>query len=178
METEIELLNLARRLNKDALITIFDFYSVSLYRYALLLCNDPVMADQVVGDVFAKLLDHFSSGNGPSNNLRYYLYKIAFHQVVDEVRILNRNALLEAPEFIKSNTNISFISLDNQLQFKQVLFAIQNDLTNDQRHVIILRFLEGFSLNESAEILGKKVGNIKVIQNRAIAALRKALEDK
>ena len=93
-------------------------------------------------------------------------------------RILNRNALLEAPEFIKSNINISFISLDNQLQFKQVLFAIQNDLTNDQRHVIILRFLEGFSLNESAEILGKKVGNIKVIQNRAIAALRKALEDK
>jgi RNA polymerase sigma-70 factor (ECF subfamily) len=50
-------------------------------------------------------------------------------------------------------------------------------LTDDQRHVIILRFLEGFNLNETAAILGKQVGHIKVIQNRAITKLRKALGD-
>jgi RNA polymerase sigma-70 factor (ECF subfamily) len=56
--------------------------------------------------------------------------------------------------------------------------AIQNELTEDQRHVIVLRFLEGFSLRETADIIGKQVYNVKVIQNRGIAKLRKALEQK
>jgi RNA polymerase sigma-70 factor, ECF subfamily len=52
---------------------------------------------------------------------------------------------------------------------------MNTDLTEDQRHVIILRFLEDFSLKETAEIIGKEVNNIKVIQNRGIAKLRKAM---
>ena len=60
--------------------------------------------------------------------------------------------------------------------FETVLRAIMNDLTEDQRHVLILRFMEGFSLKETAVIIGKKVGNVKVIQNRAISALREALD--
>jgi DNA-directed RNA polymerase specialized sigma24 family protein len=36
--------------------------------------------------------------------------------------------------------------------------------------------MEGFSLKETAAIIGKKVGNVKVIQTRAISALRRALD--
>jgi RNA polymerase sigma-70 factor (ECF subfamily) len=42
--------------------------------------------------------------------------------------------------------------------------------------VIILRFIEDFSLKETAQIVGKEVNNVKVIQNRGIKKLRKALE--
>jgi DNA-directed RNA polymerase specialized sigma24 family protein len=42
--------------------------------------------------------------------------------------------------------------------------------------VITLRFMEGFSVKETAAIIGKKVGNVKVIQTRAIAVLREALD--
>jgi RNA polymerase sigma-70 factor (ECF subfamily) len=59
--------------------------------------------------------------------------------------------------------------------FEAVIRAIKNNLTADQRHVIILRFLEGFSLRETADIMGKEVYNVKVIQNRGVAKLRKAL---
>jgi len=178
MENDVELLTLAKRLDKEALIKIFDLYSVPIYRYALRLCNDPVTADQVVGDVFAKLLDQFSSGKGPNTNLRSYLFEIAYHQVINELPISHRNILLEEPQFITSDANVSFLSLEDQLLSKQMLLAIQNDLTADQRHVIILRFLEGFSLKETALILGKTIGNIKVIQNRAMAMLRKVIEGK
>jgi RNA polymerase sigma-70 factor (ECF subfamily) len=61
---------------------------------------------------------------------------------------------------------------------EQVVHAIRNDLTNDQRHVIILRFMEEFSLRETAAIIGKTVDHVKVIQNRAIAAIRKSLDGK
>ena len=56
-----------------------------------------------------------------------------------------------------------------------LISAMNTELTEDQRHVIILRFLEDFSLKETAEIVGKEVNNIKVIQNRGIAKLRKAM---
>jgi DNA-directed RNA polymerase specialized sigma24 family protein len=38
--------------------------------------------------------------------------------------------------------------------------------------------MEGFSVKETAAIIGKKVGNVKVIQTRAIAVLRKVLDER
>jgi len=48
METEIELLTLARNLNNEALIKVFDLCASPLYRYVLRLCKDPLMADEIV----------------------------------------------------------------------------------------------------------------------------------
>ena len=59
-----------------------------------------------------------------------------------------------------------------------LILAIKNHLTANQRHVIILRFVEEFSLHETAEIVGKGVGSVKAIQSRAIAKLRKVLDQK
>ena len=58
-----------------------------------------------------------------------------------------------------------------------MFLAINKVLTDDQRHVVILRFLEGFDIKETAEILGKEVNNIKVIQHRALSKLREALQE-
>jgi RNA polymerase sigma-70 factor (ECF subfamily) len=175
METDIELLNHARMMDKDALVKIFDLYSAALYNYALRLCGDPLMADQIVGDVFAKLVDQFSSGHGPRAYLRSYLYEITYHQIIDEARYSKRRAPLEAAELPGQATHSGFSDPDNQIILKQILGAIQNELTNDQRHVVILRFLEGFSLRETAAIINKKAENVKVIQSRAIAKLREAV---
>jgi RNA polymerase sigma-70 factor, ECF subfamily len=174
METDIELLNAARRMNKDALVKIFDLYSSALYKYALSLRYDPVTADHIVGDVFAKLLDKFSSGQGPSADLRSYLYQATYHRLIDETRFSKRRASLEAVEWLRQDVRAGYISLEDQILYKQILHAIQNHLTTDQRHVIILRFLEGFSLRDTATIIGKKEDHVKVIQSRAIAKLRKA----
>jgi hypothetical protein len=56
--------------------------------------------------------------------------------------------------------------------FELIVHAIQHELTDDQRHVILLRFLEEFSLRETAAIPGKDVDLVKVMQSRAIAMLR------
>ena len=173
MEIDLELLNAAKLMNKEALVKIFDLYSSALYRYALRLCGDPMMADEIVGDVFAKLLDQFSAGSGPRAALRSYLYEITYHRVIDEARYSKRRVSLDAADWLGGANHPESLSLENQILFKQILQAIQNELTSDQRHVVILRFLEGFSLRETAAIIGKKAGHVKVIQSRAIAKLRK-----
>jgi RNA polymerase sigma-70 factor (ECF subfamily) len=175
METDSELLDKARELDKDALVKIFDLYASPLYRYALRLCGDPLLADQIVGDAFGKLLDQFSSGHGPRAYLRSYLYEITYHQIVDEARYWKRRVSLEATDWLEQATHSGFSDPDNQIILKQILEAIQTDLTDDQRHVVILRFLEGFSLRETAAIINKKADHVKVIQNRAVAKLRKSV---
>jgi len=177
-DSELPLLEAARAMNKEALVKIFDTYSPALYNYAFRLCNDALKADYIVGDVFAKLLDQFSAGNGPSTNLRSYLYEAVYHLIVDEARYSYREAPLETVEFAPYDGYSAYVNVENQIIIKAILLAIQNNLTIDQRHVIILRFLEGFSLSETAAIIGKNVNHVKVIQNRAITNLRKALEDK
>ena len=67
------------------------------------------------------------------------------------------------------------VQIEERVLMEGLVTAMNSELTEDQRHVIVLRFLEDFSLKETAEIVGKDVNNIKVIQNRGIAKLRKAL---
>jgi RNA polymerase sigma-70 factor (ECF subfamily) len=178
IEADLTLLDAARNMNQDALVKIFDLYSSALYNYALRLCSDPLEADQVVGDVFAKLLEQLSAGNGPSANLRSYLYEMTYHLIIDKSRYSRREAPLETVEFLRQDGTSTLIGLEDRMMFETVVRAIKNDLTEDQRHVIVLRFLEGFSLRETAEIIGKEVYNVKVIQNRGVAKLRKALDFK
>jgi RNA polymerase sigma-70 factor (ECF subfamily) len=163
-------------MNKDALVKIFDLYSLALFNYALRLCGDSLLADHIVGDVFAKLLEQLAAGNGPTSNLRSYLYEMTYHRIIDEARSSQRKVPLEVAAALTQDAPSVVVSVEDQLILKQILHAVQNDLTADQRHVIVLRFMEQFSLRETAVIMGKQVGYIKVVQNRAIAALRRSVK--
>lgn len=176
METENTLLDAARRMDQDALGQIFDQYASPLFNYAWRLCGDPALADHIVGDVFVKLLDQLSVGKGPTGNLRAYLYETAYHRVIDEARSARRGVPLEVADWLPQRNDSPFLRFENQAMFEQVMDAMRRELTDDQRHVLILRFLEDFSIRETAAIMGKKEGHVKVIQNRAISALRAALE--
>lgn len=162
-------------MDKNALVKIFDQHSSALFHYARRLCNDPVLADQIVGDVFANLLEQLAAGRGPTSDLRAYLYRSTYHRIVDEARYSQRRAPLEAAATLFQDTRAASLRAEDQIMFEQIVHALKHDLTEDQRHVIILRFLEEFSLRETAAITGKTVDNVKVIQIRALAALRKSL---
>jgi RNA polymerase sigma-70 factor, ECF subfamily len=177
MDADLSLLASARNMNQNALIEIFDIYAPGIYKYVFRLSNNAVIADQIVGDVFSKLLELFSSGSGPRTNLRSYLFEMAYHIFIDEVRYSYRRMPIEALDLTYIGGSSIDVSAEDRIMYEIVARAILNNLTEDQRHVIVLRFLEGFSLKETALIIGKKVGNVKVIQNRAIAALRTALDD-
>ena len=174
----VTLLKAAQKLDEAALTTIFDEYAPAIYKYALRLCHDPIQADNIVGDVFSQLLEQFAVGRGPQTNLRSYLYQTAYHLVVDHSRDNKHTAPLEvAVNMLDRGRTVSTPNqIEERVLMEALVSAMNSELTEDQRHVIILRFLEDFSLKETAQIIGKEVNNIKVIQNRGISKLRKALE--
>ena len=169
------LLKAARRLDQVALTEIFDTYAPALYGYILRLCHDPEQADQIVGDVFSKLLEKFADGQGPHKNLRSYLYQIAYHLFIDQTRYDQHIAPIEIVEYISGDTTTVQDEVENRALLDAVLLAINNGLTIDQRHVIVLRFLEGMDLQETAKIVGKSVNNVKVLQSRGVEKIRKVL---
>jgi RNA polymerase sigma-70 factor (ECF subfamily) len=177
MKEGVGLLKAAQKLDEEALTSIFDQFAPAIYKYTLRLCHDPILADNIVGDVFSQLLEQFAAGKGPRTNLRSYLYQTAYHLVVDRSRDNQHNAPLEVAEgsFEKGQFTPTQTQIEERVMMEALITAMNTELTEDQRHVIILRFLEDFSLKETAEIIGKEVNNIKVIQNRGIAKLRKVL---
>ena len=176
MSDELFDLEAAKNFDEDTLAKIFDTYAPVLYRYALRLTGDPQEADQIVGDVFARLLEKFAEGKGPSSNLRSYLFQIAYHVVVDNARERQRTVPIDIAEnFLAEDDGLSGV-VDERIKLDQVQAAIDTELTDEQRHVILLRYQEEFSLQETANIVGKKVNAVKALQNRGVSKLRQVLD--
>ena len=170
------LLKAAWNLDKTALATIFDLYSPALYKFISRLVHDPILSDQIVVAVFVQLVEELSAGGGPRTNIRSYLYHIAYLLVLERLRDKHPHSQLEvAIRTSEKDKTARQTPVDERVLMEALLSSMNTDLSEDQRIVIILRFLEDFSLKETAEIVGKDVNNVKVIQNRGIAKLKKAM---
>ncbi len=175
MKSDIRLLESIRKMDREALIRVFDEYAPILYNYVIRTCQDALTADQIVGDVFAKFLEQLSAGKGPTSNLRSYLFEAAYNLLVDHIRRDDRQLSLEKSVIHFPAALVASYDLEQILLYEAVSQAILHNLTEIQRNVIILRFMEGLSPRETAQVLGKSENVVKVTQNRAIASLRKCL---
>jgi RNA polymerase sigma-70 factor, ECF subfamily len=176
MDEFATLLKAARHLDKDALATIFDQYSPVLYKFVSRLIHDPVLSDQIVADVFVRLVEELSIGKGPRTSIRSYLYRIAYRLVVERFRERHPHSPLQVAVRLQEKDNPQpQTKMDERGMMEALISTLNSELSEDQRIVIILRFLEEFSLKETAEIIGKDVNNVKVIQTRGIAKLKKAM---
>jgi len=172
MKDETAVIAAAESLDQDALAAIFDEYAPALYKYLLRLGVNSQEADQIVGDVFVRLLEKLAEGKGPRTNLRSYLFQIAYHLVVDQARERQRTAPLDLADSVKEDMEPVQSQTEEKMLLEVLSEAMQNELTEEQRSVIVLRFQEDFSLKETAEILGKEVNAVKALQNRGINKLR------
>ena len=175
MKDESAVIAAASSLDKDALASIFDEYAPALYKYLLRLGASPQEADQFVGDVFARLLEKFAEGKGPRNNLRSYLFQIAYHLVVDHARDRQRAAPLDVADTVQEEMQPVQTVAEEKMLLEELSTVMERELTEDQRSVLVLRFQEDFSLQETAEIIGKNVNAVKALQNRGINKLRQVL---
>ena len=175
MTEESALLKAATSLDRDALATIFDEYAPAIYKYLLRLGVGTQEADQVTGDVFARLLEKFAEGKGPNKNLRSYLFQTAYHLIVDDSRDRQRTTILDVADTVKQESKPVQSMTEEKLLLEKLAATMERELTEEQRNVVVLRFQEGFSLQETAEIVGKNVNAVKALQNRGINRLREAM---
>lgn len=168
----------ARELKPGALAQIHDRYYDKIYRYARYRTGDGQVAEDTASEVFVRLLDALQNGRAPRESLRGWLFGTANHVVSDHFRRQYRvqNDDLEAHSALPASSETD---PDHQLQTNvthQQLRANLSRLTAEQQHVVTLRFGQGLSHREVAQLLGKTEGAVKLLQFRALKALREHLK--
>ena len=174
MALEKQLLKLARKYDQQALAEIYDRYSPGLFRYAVRLLDDGEQAENCVSETFSRFLSALQRGGGPKDHLQAYLYRIAHNWITDQYR-RQPSLPLDADFAVDPDPKVDPRSPSGDIILQDQVRAALRELTPDQRQVIILKFLEGWSNAEVAEAMDKPVGAVKSLQYRALAALRRLL---
>jgi RNA polymerase sigma-70 factor (ECF subfamily) len=173
-KSEEKLLVSARQLDEEALVSIYDTFSLAIFRYAFRLIGNSQAAEDVVSETFFRFISSIQAGGGPKKHLKAYLYRVAHNLIVDryrqaritevdyEIDTLMNSGSDEDPE-VQAERSIM------QMEVRQRLWS----LTDDQRQVIVLKYLEGLNNQEVAKVLGKPVGAVKSLQHRGLNSLRR-----
>lgn len=170
--TEQTLLEQAQRLDERALGQIHDRYYAEIYRFALYRTGRSEVADDIAGEVFLRLLDALHKGRPPRTTLRGWLYGVASNLVADHFRKAPR----ESQELDENHAAPHSPAAEAELQLVQAdVRQAMRQLTREQQEALAFRFGEGFSVEETAEAMGKSVNAVKALQFRAIEALRRVL---
>ena len=172
--TEPDLLRRVQQLENRALAEVYDLYSPGVFRYAMRLLGDAALAEDCVSETFSRLLQALHNGNGPQDYLQAYLYRIAHNWITDQYRRQPPPPLeLDERLIADAETDPQESAAKNQRQ-ERVRQALKS-LPKTQRQVIVLRYLEGWEVQEVAVCLKRSVGAVKALQHRATSTLRKFL---
>ena len=134
--------------------------------------------DDLVGDVFVQLARNLPGFEGDEASFRSWLFMVAHHRLIDERRKSTRRPVILTDEPMKldrpATTNVADEAVSN-ISIEE-LHLLLNDLTDDQRAVVMLRIIGGLSLDETATAMNKNLGAVTQLQRRGLAALRRAIE--
>ena len=177
MNRSTSLVQRVGRQDERALIRTYDKYAPAIYRYAYRLTGHEGTAQEVTSETFYRLLASLRNGGGPTDNLSAWLYRVAHNLVVDGYRRQPEEPtvpLAQAPEIPVNGRQEA--RLEHQERVARARSALRK-LTPLQQQVINLRFLEGLSIKETAEIMEKTEGAVKALQYRATNSMRRILEE-
>jgi len=177
--------NLKERLkNKDqvAFEELYDKNINDIYRFIYFKIGKKDEASDLSSLVFLKTWEHIQKNKISDNQtLRALVYKIARNVVVDYYR----NRRPENLSLDDENNRIDVVDEEYNLEteigvkgeYENLMVKIMG-LKNEYREILIMRFVNDLSLEEIADITGKKKINIRVLLHRAIKALKEMVEEK
>ncbi len=163
-----------RLLNPQAISAVYDRYFPEVYRFVRFRLNDEHIAEDIASDVFVRLLEASQSGRGPQTNLKAWLLSTASHIVIDHLRKSYRRPESELPETFPDASPGLSVDFEKQERDDRLRNAMTT-LTEEQQYVITLRFNQGYSLDETANLMKKNVNSVKQLQFRALAALNRVM---
>lgn len=168
------LIRKARRYDEQALAALCELLYEDIYTYFYYRVGDSDDAQDLTNDVFLRMVESIRSFEPARGTFRTWLFGIAHHRLVDYRRrqtVRDHDPLTETLPNPGDGPAVQVETWLTQERLQQALDV----LTEDQRQVIVLKFIEGLRNTEVAQILGKTEGAINALQYRALQALRQIL---
>jgi RNA polymerase sigma-70 factor (ECF subfamily) len=170
----------ARQREPAAVTRLYTAYAPSLYRFFAAAVGNRQEAQDLTGSVFVSAIEGLPGFRGPVEALGGWLFRIARHDLYDFRRKQARSPGLTPLDDHLDEAAIAAGAADpeelaiERLEGSRVMAALQQ-LSPDQREVLLLRMAAGLTAPEVAAALHKTTGAVKALQHRGLASLARVL---
>jgi len=173
-----QLLEKARRNDMQAIAMIHDRYYPKIWGYVCYRISNKQICEDISADVFMRFLGQLKNTKNDINHLGGWLLGTANHLVMDYYRDAYKKPLSDLENHTEMKVKGSTQEhVEHSIRVEELKSQLRN-LTPEQQHVLSLRFSQEFSLEETARVMQKSVGSVKLLQHRAVESLRKQFEKK
>lgn len=171
----VALVDRARDGDPDAFASLYDRYVERVYRFALYRVHgDSALAEDITSEVFLRALRKIKGFQWQGRDVGAWFLTIARNLVLDHFKSGRaRLEVLGAEAPIGSDHVMDAEDAALSRVSAQDLYKAISQLGTEQQEVIYWRFLQGYSVAETAAAMGKSDGAIKALQYRAVKALYK-----
>jgi len=172
----IALVELARGGDTEAFGQLYDHYQGSVYRFVFHRTRSQTLAEDLTSETFLRALRNMSGFRWQGKDFGAWLMTIARNLCTDHFKA-GRTRLELTTEDMRAHDDAATGPEDAVLSSlaNEVLLDGLRQLSEEQRDCLIMRFLQGLSIAETAEILGRSEGAVKQLQLRAVRNLAKIM---
>jgi RNA polymerase sigma-70 factor (ECF subfamily) len=177
LEIDHELIKKAQKGDIKAYGDLYESHAPVVFRYLFAHLGNRMDAEDLTGEVFLKAwrsLPRYIERGVP---FMAFLFRIARNVLVDHYRQNNRQESIDPDQLdrFKAADIYEPAELIGSQQEHQNIRIVLGRLRPDYQSVLILRFISELSPKETARVMNRSVGAIRVLQYRALAALREEL---
>jgi RNA polymerase sigma factor (sigma-70 family) len=133
--------------------------------------------EDLLGEVFLQVVRGLPAFEGDEAGFRSWVFIAAHHRVVDERRLRGRRPEDPVPQDAfdrPSGQDVAGDALESVATDR--VRRVLDRLSPDQREVLLLRLVGGLTIEEIAQAVDKRVGAVKALQRRGLAAVKRELE--
>ncbi len=162
----------------EAFGKLYDQYVDTVFRYIYYRVNDRGLAEDFTSETFLRALRRIATIDYQGRDIGAWFITIARNIVFDHTKSARYRLELTTGEVLDSSETEAGPELTvlTRLTNARLLEAV-NSLGDEQKECIVLRFLNGLSVAETAAVMGKNDGAIKALQHRAVKRLASVLGD-
>lgn len=175
LEDEHNVIRAAKNGDKAAFGHLYDHYLPQIYRFVYLKTGGKHDAEDITNDVFMNAWQHIPQYEESGFPLSSWLYQIARNRIIDHFRTKRSNIPIEDVEDDIDVPHTTIGDVDAVLAIERVQGAISK-LREEYQTLIVMRFVDDRSTTEIASVLGKSEGAIRLMQYRALQALKNVIE--
>ena len=178
----IGLVQRAQAGDAEAFGELYDRYVDQVYRYIVYRVGSSQLAEDLTSETFLRALRRISSFTWQGRDVGAWFVTIARNLIADHYKSGRYRLELTADDVatVSGATHVTTAGPEREvleaMQNKVLLEAVKQ-LNAEQQECIVLRFLQGLSVSETAHVMGKNDGAIKALQYRAIRTLGRLLPE-
>jgi RNA polymerase sigma-70 factor, ECF subfamily len=173
---DADLIQRATQGDQQALVDIYERYQPSVFTYVFYRVCDQETAEDLTAEVFTRMLANLPRYRSHGKPILAWLYTIARNLVVDYYRQKSAGNHLPLEEDLMDGEDNHPVKAAEDRQAHECLSRALEHLTEEQRQVIILKFIENRDISELVIILGKNERAVRSLQHRALAALNRFMQ--